>query len=171
MSDQLGTHAEGGGAPKVKKLPIGKLVLLILLPILLIAGAAAGLFLTGMLGGKKASAPAVTKEIAPPPKTSGGDYTSRSDFILTMRTDTGETRVVMVTISLQLTSQEQNAIVKSGDARLRDAINMLLSEQPLRNYSDPGELNNLRAMLAEEIRRILPNLKLLGVHLTRVRVQ
>ena len=170
MSDQLGTHAEGG-APEVKKLPVGKLILLILLPILLIGGAAAGLFLTGMLGGKKLASPATTQETAPPPKTSGGHYTSLSDFILTLRTESGEARVVMVTISLQVSSQEQNAIVKSGDAKLRDAINMLLSEQPLQNYSDPRELNNLRAMLADEIRRILPNLNLLGVHLTRVRVQ
>lgn len=170
MSDQLGTHADGG-APEVKKLPVGKLILLILVPILLIAGAAAGLFLTGMLGGKKAPAPAATVEPATPPQARGGHYTMLSDFILTMRTDSGEPRVVMVTISLQVSSQEQNAIVKSGDAKLRDAINMLLSEQPLRNYSDPAKLESLRAALAEEIRRVLPNLKLLGVHLTRVRVQ
>lgn len=170
MSDQLGTHAEGG-APEVKKLPVGKLILLILLPILLIVGAAAGLFLTGMLGGKKAPAPVATQESAPPPKARGGHYTTLSDFILTLRTDSGETRVVMVTISLQLSGQEENAIVKSGDARLRDAINMLLSEQPVRAYSDPMELEGLRAALAGEIRRVLPNLRLLGVHLTRVRVQ
>ena len=169
MSDQLGSEA--GGAPEVKKLPVGKLILLILLPILLIVGAAAGLFLTGMIGGKKTAAPAATQEAPPPPKLSGGHYTSLSDFILTLRTENGEPRVVMVTISLQLSSQEQNAIVKAGDARLRDAINMLLSEQPLQNYSDPSQLNNLRNKLAEEIKRVLPNLNLLGVHLTRVRVQ
>lgn len=169
MSDELGTEA--GGAPEVKKLPVGKLILLILLPILLIVGAAAGLFLTGMIGGKKTAAPAATQEAPPPPKLSGGHYTSLSDFILTLRTENGEPRVVMVTISLQLSSQEQNAIVKAGDARLRDAINMLLSEQPLQNYSDPSHLNNLRSKLAEEIKRVLPNLNLLGVHLTRVRVQ
>ncbi|RKQ68137.1 flagellar basal body-associated FliL family protein [Oceanibaculum indicum] len=169
MSDELGTEA--GGAPEVKKLPVGKLILLILLPILLIVGAAAGLFLTGMIGGKKTAAPAATQEAPPPPKLSGGHYTSLSDFILTLRTENGEPRVVMVTISLQLSSQEQNAIVKAGDARLRDSINMLLSEQPLQNYSDPSQLNNLRSKLAEEIKRVLPNLNLLGVHLTRVRVQ
>lgn len=169
MSDELGTEA--GGAPEVKKLPVGKLILLILLPILLIVGAAAGLFLTGMIGGKKTAAPAATQEAPPPPKLSGGHYTSLSDFILTLRTENGEPRVVMVTISLQISSQEQNAIVKAGDARLRDAINMLLSEQPLQNYSDPSQLNNLRSKLAEEIKRVLPNLNLLGVHLTRVRVQ
>ncbi|EKE77368.1 MULTISPECIES: flagellar basal body-associated protein FliL [Oceanibaculum] len=169
MSDELGTEA--GGAPEVKKLPVGKLILLILLPILLIVGAAAGLFLTGMIGGKKTAAPTATQEAPPPPKLSGGHYTSLSDFILTLRTENGEPRVVMVTISLQLSSQEQNAIVKAGDARLRDSINMLLSEQPLQNYSDPSQLNNLRSKLAEEIKRVLPNLNLLGVHLTRVRVQ
>lgn len=169
MSDELGSEA--GGAPEVKKLPVGKLILLILLPILLIVGAAAGLFLTGMIGGKKTAAPAATQEAPPPPKLSGGHYTSLSDFILTLRTENGEPRVVMVTISLQLSSQEQNAIVKAGDARLRDSINMLLSEQPLQNYSDPSQLNNLRSKLAEEIKRVLPNLNLLGVHLTRVRVQ
>ncbi|MFN3460604.1 MAG: flagellar basal body-associated protein FliL [Oceanibaculum sp.] len=170
MSDQLGTHAEGG-APEVKKLPVGKLILFILLPLLLIAGAAAGLFLTGMLGGKQASAPSAPRESAPPPMARGGHFTTLSDFILTLRAENGEPRVVMVTIGLQLTSQEQNAIVKSGDARLRDAINMLLSEQPVGAYSDPMELERLRVVLAEEIRRALPSLNLLGVHLTRVRVQ
>lgn len=169
MSNQSDAQAEGG-APPVKKLPIGKLILLILLPILLIVGAVAGLFLTGMLGGKKASAPAAVEDSAPP-QASGGHYSALSDFILTIRTETGEARVVMVTISLQLTSQEENAIVKSGDARLRDAINILLSEQPLRTYSDPVALNDLRAKLSDEIRRILPDLDLLGVYLTRVRVQ
>lgn len=171
MSEQLEAQGEEGGAPEVKKLPVGKLILLILLPILLIVGAAAGLFLTGMIGGKKASTPAATQEAPPPPKLSGGHYTTLSDFILTLRTDSGTPRVVMVTISLQLSGQEDAAVVKAGDARLRDAINMLLSEQPLGTFSDPLELEKLRDRLAEEVKRVLPTLKLLGVHLTRVRVQ
>ena len=171
MAEDVGGDALGD-APKVKSLPVKKLILLILLPLLLILGGGAGLFLSGLLGGKSDGQQQAEPEPANMPKKGeAGFYTTLSDFILTPRTVAGESRFVMVTISLHLSAQDQNAIVKAGEARMRDAIIVYLNNQPVESLSQPGNIETLRQGLEAEIRRVTPKLNLYSAQITRLRVQ
>ncbi|KZD06409.1 flagellar basal body-associated FliL family protein [Oceanibaculum pacificum] len=173
----MAEHAQGdvlGDAPKVKRLPVKKLILLILLPLLLLLGGAAGLMMSGLLnpapqGQQK---PAAETPADMPKKGAGsGYYATLSDFILTPRTASGESRFVMLTVSLHLQSQDENAKVKVADARVRDAIIVLLSRQPVETLSQPSAIEPLRAAIEAEVRRLLPDLKLYSAQITRLRVQ
>ena len=116
-----------------------KLLLFVLLPLLLLIGAAGGAFMTGMIpglspaslfggGGGMADDP---KELMPPPSYSqaplGSAFYTLEEFVVNVRTKRSYPVFLLTSITVETVDESVRAEVAAAEPRIRDAMIVFLS--------------------------------------------
>src|SRR5579862_9109895 len=131
FDEDLGGAGRRGSARK--RLSGKKLVLFVILPVLLVVGAAAGLWFSGALSGLLSSASTATAE-APAPATGPGTGApifwpaKPMEILVNLRTDNPRPTFLKLSVSLELERAEDG--VKIGDVmpRVTDTFQVYLRE-------------------------------------------
>lgn len=123
-----------------------KLVLFIVLPLLLLIGAAGGAFMTGMIPGLSPAAlfgggeeMAEPEELLPPPTSQqgpvGGDFYTLEEFVVNVRTKRTYPVFLLVSVTIETANEGVRPAIAAAEPRIRDAMIVFLSGLT------PGELN------------------------------
>jgi len=98
-ADNVPDSAEGeGSAPKKKRMSGKVIILFIVLPVLLLAGIGAGLFFSGIVGGKKHEEQAEAKPAPPKPTL----FVDLPDMLVNLNTGTRQASYLKLRVSLEV---------------------------------------------------------------------
>ncbi len=137
-------------APEPKKSGKKKLILLIALPVLLLAGIGAGLYFSGiaqtLLGVKKEE---VAKADAPPPPAPPKEpvFIDLPDMLVNLNTGGKRTNFLKISVSLQLDSKDDQPKVQQVQPRVIDTFQSYLRELRLDDLRGSAGLYRLREEL------------------------
>ncbi|MBM3539802.1 MAG: hypothetical protein FJX55_18485 [Alphaproteobacteria bacterium] len=143
-----------------------KLVLFIVLPLLLIVGAAAGLYFAGIFPGDEEAADG-------PPKPAGiGIYFDVPDFIINLKPREGKVVFLQLKMNIELKKQEDVDRCKQNLPRLQDAVlGYFHRMDPEQIQKDPGFVH-IRAELLQRMRNtVKPPIDILSVNISDLRIQ
>jgi flagellar FliL protein len=136
-----------------KRLSGKKLVLFVILPLLLIIGAAAGLWFSGALAPfmSSASAPAEPAAAAPGPQAGQAVYWDLPDILVNLRTDAPRPQFLKISISLELERAEDRAAIERVMPRVTDTFQVYLRELRADQLQGSAGLIRLREELLSRI--------------------
>ncbi|HVJ51088.1 MAG TPA: flagellar basal body-associated FliL family protein [Aliidongia sp.] len=125
-----------------------RLILLIALPVLLLAGTAAGLYFSGvaqvLLGTKKEE---TAKAEAPPPPPKEAVFYDLPDMLVNLNTGGKKSNFLKISVGLQLESKEDQVKVQAVQARVVDTFQSYLRELRLDDLRGSAGLYRLREEL------------------------
>jgi flagellar protein FliL len=125
-----------------------RLILFIALPVLLLAGTAAGLYFSGvaqvLLGTKKEE---TAKAEAPPPPPKEAVFYDLPDMLVNLNTGGKKSNFLKISVGLQLESKEDQAKVQQVQARVVDTFQSYLRELRLDDLRGSAGLYRLREEL------------------------
>ena len=139
-----------GAAPEPKKSGKKKLILMIALPVLLLAGIGAGLYFSGiaqtLLGVKKEEV-AKADAPAPPPPPKEPVFVDLPDMLVNLNTGGKRTNFLKISVSLQLDSKDDQPKVQQVQPRVIDTFQSYLRELRLDDLRGSAGLYRLREEL------------------------
>jgi flagellar FliL protein len=145
----------GGGGRRAaarKRLSGKKLVLFVVLPVLLVVGAAAGLWFSGALG------PLMSGGAAPEPvqvqeqqRATQAVYWDLPDILVNLRTDGPRPSFLKISISLELERAEDRAAIEKVMPRVTDTFQVYLRELRADQLQGSAGLIRLREELLSRI--------------------
>ena len=144
----------GRRASARKRLSGKKLILFVILPVLLVVGAAAGLWFSGALspltggGEKEAAAPAA---MANAPQAGVPTYWDLPDILVNLRTDGPRPQFLKISISLELDRPEDRAAIERVMPRVTDTFQVYLRELRADQLQGSAGLIRLREELLSRI--------------------
>jgi flagellar FliL protein len=160
-------------APAGKKSGRKRLILFIVLPLLLLAGTAAGLYFSGvaqvLLGTKKEEA-LKTDTPAPPPVKEAVFY-DLPDMLVNLNTGGKRTNFLKISVSLQLDNKEDLPKVQAVQPRVIDTFQSYLRELRLDDLRGSAGLYRLREELLLRVNAALSPAKIDDVLFRELLVQ
>ncbi|HUA53055.1 MAG TPA: flagellar basal body-associated FliL family protein [Candidatus Sulfotelmatobacter sp.] len=153
------TFDEDAGARRAstrKRLSGKKLILFVILPVLLVIGAAAGLYFSGALssifGGGEKAAPAEAAAGAPGAAQPGAPiYWDLPDILVNLRTDGPRPQFLKISVSLELDHPEDRAAIERVMPRVTDTFQVYLRELTADQLRGSAGLIRLREELLSRI--------------------
>ncbi len=150
---------EGGGEgqPEVKRFAGKKLVLFIILPVLIVIGAIAGVFFSGILS-KPAPKPEASANEEPPPTAKPAPrqkvFFDMPDLIVNLNTGTGtqrRTNFLKISVSLELENPGDIELVTQNMPRIIDNFQIYLRELRIDDLQGSAGLYRLREELLRRV--------------------
>jgi len=147
--------AAGRRASTRKRLSGKKLILFVILPVLLVIGAAAGLYFSGalspLLGGGEKAQPA--EAAAGPGAAAPGApvYWDLPDILVNLRTDGPRPQFLKISVSLELDHPEDRAAIERVMPRVTDTFQVYLRELTADQLRGSAGLIRLREELLSRI--------------------
>lgn len=147
----------GDGQPEVKRFAGKKLVLFIILPVLLVIGAIAGVFFSGILS-KPAPKPEATQGEEPPPVAKPAPkqtvFFDMPDLIVNLNTGTAaarRTNFLKISVSLELENPGDIELVTQNMPRIIDNFQIYLRELRIDDLQGSAGLYRLREELLRRV--------------------
>eukprot|EP00752_Nemacystus_decipiens_P000616 g616.t1 len=177
MADENGDDdADGEEGGKKKKVSGKKLVLFIVLPILLLAGAGAGVFMSGLLDpllGVESEAtdeaaeeqPAETEVAAP------GHFLPLDEMTVSLRSNGGRARFLKLQLTLELESPEDEPRVQAVMPRIVDNFQVFLRELRVEELEGSAGIYRIREELLERVNQAADPVKVREVLFTDMLIQ
>jgi flagellar FliL protein len=152
VDNEVGEEAAEGEAPAPHKRWSGKrIVLFIVLPVLLLLGAGAGVYFSGLLGGKTAAeGEAASGAEAEPPAPAV--FYDLPDMLVNLNTSGKRTSFLKLKVSLELTKQTDVPILESVMPRVVDNFQVYLRELRADDLRGSAGLYRLREELLMRVR-------------------
>jgi flagellar FliL protein len=146
-----------------------KLVIFIVLPLLLIVGAGAGLYFAGIFGHEEELGPDGQKKIGP---AATGIFFDVPDFIINLKGKSNKVVFLQLKLNLELKKIEDVDRCKQNLPRIQDAILTYFHRmEPERIEADPGFVE-IRAQLVQRVRNSAkPPIDILNVNISDLRIQ
>ena len=151
MTDQAATpdsvdsgDLEVETGPKKKGLSGKKLVLFIVLPVILLLGAGAGVYFSGILGGGATEGEAQVEELSPLPAVT---YYDLPDMLVNLNTGERGQAFLRLTVSLEVVSNDAWSIVDQVQPRIVDSFQVYLRELRVEDLSGSAGIQRLREEL------------------------
>lgn len=142
-----GEDGEDGGQKKSKK----KLIIIIAAVFVLLAGAGAGLYFTGMLDSLLGKGGASEEEVAEKEKPKEAVFLSIPDMIVNLRGSSKQQRYLKLRVELELTSAEDMAAVEKVAPRVIDHFQTYLRELRVRDLEGSQGIYRLRQELLSRV--------------------
>jgi flagellar FliL protein len=149
-----GVGGSGRRASTRKRLSGKKLILFVILPALLVIGAAAGLWFSGALApllGTSSNAPAAEQAATPGPQASVPVYWDLPDILVNLRTDGPRPQFLKISISLELERADDRAAIERVMPRVTDTFQVYLRELRADQLQGSAGLIRLREELLSRI--------------------
>lgn len=156
MSAEAMEEEGGEGQPEVKRFAGKKLVLFIILPVLIVIGAIAGVFFSGILS-KPAPKPEVVQGEEPPPQKPAPKQTvffDMPDLIVNLNTGTSanrRTNFLKISVSLELENPGDIELVTQNMPRIIDNFQIYLRELRIDDLQGSAGLYRLREELLRRV--------------------
>lgn len=156
MSAEAMEEEGGEGQPEVKRFAGKKLVLFIILPVLIVIGAIAGVFFSGILS-KKEPTKEPTAEEAPvqaKPAPKQTVFFDMPDLIVNLNTGTGaqrRTNFLKISVSLELENPGDIELVTQNMPRIIDNFQIYLRELRIDDLQGSAGLYRLREELLRRV--------------------
>lgn len=153
--DEADGSDELPSSPK-KKPPIKK-ILIIVLPILLLVGAGAGLYFTGVLDGllgkKKDEAPVESHDSAPPPPKALGPtvYMDLPEMLVNLQSNGKKSAFLKIRVALELESPTDEPRITQVMPRIVDSFQVYLRELRVEDLQGARGMHLLREELQTRI--------------------
>lgn len=142
--------AEGEAAPK--KLSKKKLILFVVLPLVLLLGGGAGLYFSGILGGKKDAAAEEGKDGKHADKKEGpGYYYDLPDIVVNLSDDDRKQRFLKLSISIEIPSKEDEPKLEAVMPRITDHFQTYLRELRVEDLRGSAGIYRLRQELLSRV--------------------
>ena len=171
---------EGEGSDEVseapsKKLPIKK-ILIIVLPILLLAGAGAGVYFSGLLDkltGKKADAPAAETAAAPPPPKAvqAASFMDLPEMLVNLQTTGRKQAFLKLRVALELEAVTDQPRVEQMLPRIIDNFQIYLRELRVEDLQGASGMHLLREELLTRVNAAVKPVKVNDVLFKEMLVQ
>lgn len=162
MADETPPSPEAVDADgSAKRLSSKKLILFIVLPLLLLFGIGAGLYMGGVLDGMLGKKPAAEKEAAangpdtttaPEDKGGTGHYYDLPDLIVNLSDGGNKQRFLKLSISLEIPSKEDEPKVVAIMPRITDQFQTYLRELRVDDLRGSAGIYRLRQELLARVR-------------------
>lgn len=150
-----GEGAEGEGEEEKGGMDIRKIILFIVLPLLVLIGIGAGLYLSGMLGGSKepVEGDEQTEEHAEEEKyvDMGPSFLELPPMIVNLATDDGNPRYLRLSVQLELRSPEEVAAVEGVLPRVIDQFQTYLRELRVQDLRGSAGIYRLQMELLSRV--------------------
>jgi len=146
--------------PKKKKLSGKRLVLFVLLPLLIVGGGVGALTVTGVLGsllggaGSAEAQDAETQTAAVPPGP--GYFHDLPDMLVNLDSPSGRQSYLKISVSLELSSEEDLAVVEAVMPRIVDNFQVYLRELRVEDLRGSAGLYRLREELLRRVSAAVP---------------
>lgn len=175
MADE--TEDEEGGAPK-KKVSGKKLILFIVLPILILAGAGAGVYMSGLLdpllglGGEEQTA----EGEAPPPEEEAvpaapGHFLPLDEMTVTLRSTGGKARFLKLQLTLELEQAADEERIQAVMPRIVDNFQVFLRELRVEELEGSQGMYRIREELLKRVNQAASPVKIKEVLFTDMLIQ
>jgi flagellar FliL protein len=156
MSAEAMDEEGGEGQPEVKRFAGKKLVLFIVLPVLIVIGAIAGVFFSGILSKKEAPKTEQQAEEAPIQKSSPRQtvFFDMPDLIVNLNTGTSaarRTNFLKISVSLELENPGDIEVVTQNMPRIIDNFQIYLRELRIDDLQGSAGLYRLREELLRRV--------------------
>ncbi len=147
--DDIGSSQRGGGMTR-KRLSGKKLILFIILPLLILVGAGAGVFFSGALDSflKPSGEAAVAAETTRPGPVT---YFDLPDILVNLRTDGPRPVFLKIVVSLELTRADERAAIERVMPRVIDTFQVSLRELRADQLQGSAGLFRLREELLARV--------------------
>lgn len=156
MSAEAMEEEGGDGQPEVKRFAGKKLVLFIILPVLIVIGAIAGVFFSGILSKKEPTKEPTAEEVPvqakPAPKQTV--FFDMPDLIVNLNTGTGaqrRTNFLKISVSLELENPGDIELVTQNMPRIIDNFQIYLRELRIDDLQGSAGLYRLREELLRRV--------------------
>ena len=150
-----GEGAEGEGEEEKGGMDIRKIILFIVLPLLVLIGIGAGLYLSGMLGGSKepVEGDEQAEEHAEEEKyvDMGPSFLELPPMIVNLATDDGNPRYLRLSVQLELRSPEEVAAVEGVLPRVIDQFQTYLRELRVQDLRGSAGIYRLQMELLSRV--------------------
>jgi len=177
MADDTDDDDEGG-APK-KKVSGKKLVLFIVLPILILAGAGAGVYMSGLLdpllglGGEEQTAEedAAAAQAEAEAAAAPGHYLPLDEMTVTLRSSGGRARFLKLQLTLELEQAADEARVQAVMPRIIDNFQVFLRELRVEELEGSQGMYRIREELLKRVNQAASPVKIKEVLFTDMLIQ
>ncbi|KZD08129.1 flagellar basal body-associated FliL family protein [Oceanibaculum pacificum] len=151
-ADAIGEDFEDGGGdgPRKKKFSGKKLILFIVLPLLLLIGAGAGVYLSGILGPKQEAAPATDQE-APPPPPAQAVFFDLPEIIVNLNSAGRRSTFLKMNVSLELQNPNDIGRINEVMPRIIDNFQVYLRELRIEDLQGSAGMYRLREELLRRV--------------------
>lgn len=171
--DEEGEDEEGGGKKKVSG---KKLILFIVLPLLVLIGAGAGLLFSGMLdplfGGDEAAETAEAGgEEAEPEDTGPGYFMPLDEMTVTLRSSGSKPVYLKLQTTLELDSQEDEKRITQVQPRIKENFLLFLRELRVEELEGSEGTYRIREELLRRVNRAAQPVKVRNVLITDFLIQ
>jgi flagellar FliL protein len=151
VDNEVGEEGAEGEAPVPHKRWSGKrIVLFIILPVLVLLGAGAGIYFSGLLGGHSAEGEAAKEAEAQPPAPTV--FYDLPDILVNLNTSGKRTSFLKLKVSLELAKQSDVPILESVLPRVVDNFQVYLRELRAEDLRGSAGLYRLREELLMRVR-------------------
>ncbi|GAB4196171.1 MAG: hypothetical protein OHK0024_35800 [Thalassobaculales bacterium] len=164
MSEEAAAPAAAGR----KKLSIGRIVLFVMLPMMLLIGGAAGVFLAGIIYPRPPAAPVVPK---PEPPRLAPVYFDLPELLLTVRSPDGRARILIMNLTVEVDQPLDSDLLKANTQRLRDTVLSRVAVMTIDQLGDATAIETLRQDLTERVKAAVPKAKIFDLRIIRMRLQ
>lgn len=173
--ENAGGEGEEGGAPKKGK----RLILIVAVLVLLLGGGGAGLYFSGMLGGKDKKAEETKEEVKEEKGKEGSTEAKPSDpvffelpeFINNLNTGSTQASFIKVTVILEVASKEDLVNVEKMQPRVIDDFNTYLRELRASDMAGSAGLERLREELLRRVNKAVAPSKVNNILFKEIIVQ
>lgn len=151
-ADAIGEDFEDGGGdgPRKKKFSGKKLILFIVLPLLLLIGAGAGVYLSGILGPKQEAAP-MTDQEAPPPPPAQAVFFDLPEIIVNLNSAGRRSTFLKMNVSLELQNPNDIGRINEVMPRIIDNFQVYLRELRIEDLQGSAGMYRLREELLRRV--------------------
>ena len=156
-----------------KKVSGKKLVLFIVLPVLLLIGVGAGLFMSGLLdpllglNGEETAGEAMEQEI----DTGPGHFLELDEMTVTLRSTGGRQMFLKVQITLELESQSDEARIQQVQPRITENFLLFLRELRVEELEGSEGAYRIQEELMRRVNRAAHPVKVKDVLITNLLIQ
>lgn len=153
-------------APK-RRLSIGRIVLFVMMPMMLVIGAAGGIFITGMLAPK---APVKVEEKPREPRLQP-IFFAIDDIVQTIRDPDGRSRFLVMNLSVEVDQPTDSDLLKLRAQKLRDVVVTRMSKASFSELSNSAQVEELRLDILAKLKEVAGKAKILDLSIVRMRLQ
>ncbi|MEQ8604431.1 MAG: flagellar basal body-associated FliL family protein [Marivibrio sp.] len=168
---------DDGGAPK-KKVSGKKLILFIVLPILILAGAGAGVYMSGLLdpllgvgGEEQAAEGEAAPEEAQAEAAAPGHYLPLDEMTVTLRSTGGRARFLKLQLTLELEQAADEERVQAVMPRIIDNFQVFLRELRVEELEGSQGMYRIREELLKRVNQAASPVKIKEVLFTDMLIQ
>jgi flagellar basal body-associated protein FliL len=141
----------------------------VFLPLVLIVGAAAGIVTSGILGSAEDQPKEPKPE--PPKKLIPGGYVDVPDLLVNMTASNGETRLLILNVSLQLESADLRGPVQLHLPAVSSSLNLYLRRVDPDSLARGVGIDAIKQEMEKRVADIIKPIKLLGISVTRMQIR